>query len=120
MARGANQKLKLPLLERALLRETDEDHPMTVQQLISTLEAHEVGAERKSIYDDMDALRELGLDVQSRKGKSPGWFIGGRLFELAELKLLVDAVQSCKFITRRKSDALIHKLESLTSRHQAR
>ena len=79
-----------------------------------------MGAERKSIYDDMDALRELGLDVQSRKGKSPGWFIGGRLFELAELKLLVDAVQSCKFITRRKSDALIHKLESLTSRHQAR
>lgn len=120
MARGAKQKLKLPLLERALLRETDEDHPMTVQQLISTLEAHEVGAERKSIYDDMDALRELGLDVQSRKGKSPGWFIGGRLFDLAELKLLVDAVQSCKFITRRKSDALIHKLESLTSRYQAR
>ena len=120
MARGANQKLKLPLLERALFRETDEEHPMTVQQLISTLEAHQVGAERKSIYDDMDALRELGLDVQSRKGKSPGWFIGGRLFELAELKLLVDAVQSCKFITRRKSDALIHKLESLTSRHQAR
>ena len=120
MARGAKQKLKLPLLERALLRETAEDHPMTVQQLISTLEAHEVGAERKSIYDDMDALRELGLDVQSRKGKSPGWFIGGRLFELAELKLLVDAVQSSRFLTQKKSSALIGKLESLASVHQAR
>jgi len=58
--------------------------------------------------------------VQSRKGRSPGWFVGARQFELPELKLLVDAVQSSKFITRRKSDALIHKLESLASTHQAK
>ncbi|MBC5736908.1 helix-turn-helix transcriptional regulator [Lawsonibacter faecis] len=120
MARGANQKLKLPLLERILLQETDEEHPMTVQELIAALEARGVGAERKSIYDDMEALRQLDVDVQSRKGKSPGWFVGARTFELAELKLLVDAVQSCKFITRKKSDALIAKLETLASRHEAR
>ncbi len=120
MARGANQKLKLPLLQQILLRETDEDHPMTVPELIAALESRGITAERKSIYDDMRSLAELGLDVQSRKGKSPGWFVGARDFELPELKLLVDAVQSCKFITRRKSDALIAKLETLTSRAQAR
>ncbi|MEG0765068.1 MAG: WYL domain-containing protein [Pseudoflavonifractor sp.] len=119
MARGANQKLKLPLLEEYLLRETDEDHPVTVTELIEALAKREVTAERKSVYDDMEALRELGLDVQCRKGHTPGWFVGERHFQLAELKLLVDAVQSCKFITRRKSDALIRKLESLSSRHQA-
>ncbi len=120
MARGANQKLKLPLLERILLRESDEEHPMTVAQLIAHLERHGVAAERKSIYDDMEALRELGLDVQSRKGKAPGWFVGERDFQLPELKLLVDAVQSCKFITRRKSGDLIGKLESFASQYQAR
>ena len=120
MPRSANQKRKLPILARTLLRETDEEHVMTTPQLIAVLEEQDIRAERKSIYDDMEALRELGLDVQSRKGKAPGWFIGRREFQLPELKLLVDAVQSCKFITRRKSDELIQKLESLLSRHQAR
>lgn len=120
MAKSANQKKKLPLLERTLLRETDEDHPMPVSELIEMLAKHGVPAERKSIYADMEALRELGLDVQSKKGRAPGWFIGERDFQLPELKLLVDAVQSCKFITRRKSDNLIRKLESFASRHQAR
>ena len=86
----------------------------------SALEAWDIKAERKSIYDDMEALRTLGMDVQSRKGKSPGWFLGERTFQLAELKLLVDAVQSSKFITQRKSSELIRKLESQASVHQAR
>lgn len=119
MAKGENQKLKLPLLERLLLRETDEEHPMSMEQILSALERQGVSAERKSIYRDMRSLEELGLDVQSRKGKEPGWFIGTRPFELPELKLLVDAVQSCKFITPGKSSALIGKLETLTSRYQA-
>lgn len=120
MARGANQKLKPLILQKVLLERTDEDHPMTVKELIAALEPWGVSAERKSIYDDMEALREFGLDVQSRKGKAAGWFVGERPFELPELKLLVDAVQSCKFITKKKSDALIGKLEGLTSVHQAR
>lgn len=120
MARGANQKLKPLILQETLLQRTDEDHPITVQELIAALEPWGVSAERKSIYDDLEALREFGLDVQSRKGKNPGWFVGDRPFQLAELKLLVDAVQSCKFITKRKSDDLIRKLESLASIHQAR
>ena len=120
MARGANQKLKPLILQKVLLERTDEDHPMAVKELIAALEPWGVTAERKSIYDDMEALREFGLDVQSRKGKAAGWFVGERPFQLPELKLLVDAVQSCKFITKKKSDALIGKLEGLTSVHQAR
>ena len=102
-----------------LLRQTDEDHPLTVAQIIEALAREDIKAERKSIYDDLEALRLFGLDVQCRKGKTPGWFIGSREFELPELKLLMDAVQSSRFITQKKSDALIRKLESLASIHQA-
>lgn len=120
MARSPNQKRKLLCLCQLLWERTDEEHPLTVQELIDALEGMDIHAERKSIYDDMETLRTFGLDVQSRKGKAPGWFLGERPFELPELKLLVDAVQACRFITRRKSDALIRKLESLSSVHQAR
>ncbi len=120
MAKSANQKRKLLALCQLLWERTDEDHPLTVSELISGLERQDIHAERKSIYDDMETLRSFGLDVQSRKGKVPGWFLGERTFQLAELKLLVDAVQSSKFITRRKSGALIRKLESLASAHQGR
>ena len=120
MPRSTNQKLKLLCLCRLLWERTDEDHPMTVPELIQGLEEWDIKAERKSIYDDMEALRVFGLDVQNRKGKDPGWFLGERPFQLAELKLLVDAVQSSRFISQRKSGDLIEKLESLASRHQAR
>ena len=119
MAKSANQKLKLLYLCRILLEQTDEDHPLTVQDLIARLAQYDIQAERKSIYDDLEALSRFGLDVQCRKGRSPGWFVGAREFELPELKLLVDAVQSSRFITRKKSDALIHKLEHLASVYQA-
>ena len=119
MAKSPNQKTKLLHLARMLLRQTDEDHPLTVAQLIEALAREDIKAERKSIYDDLEALRLFGLDVQCRKGKTPGWFIGSREFELPELKLLMDAVQSSRFITQKKSDALIRKLESLASVHQA-
>ena len=120
MAKSANQKLKLPVLQQYLLKHSDEEHPVSIQKMIDELDRWGIKAERKSLYDDMETLGALGLDVQSRKGRDGGWFIGEREFELAELKLLVDAVQSSKFITRKKSDALIGKLESLSSSHQAR
>jgi predicted DNA-binding transcriptional regulator YafY len=88
--------------------------------MIDELARWDISAERKSIYADMEELRELGLDVQSRKGKQAGWYIGQRDFELAELKLLVDAVQSSRFLTAKKSDGLIAKLERLTSVYEAR
>lgn len=120
MAKSAYQKTKLLRLAQLLLRRTDEDHPITVAQIIEELGRSGIKAERKSIYDDLEALRSFGLDVQGRKGKSPGWFIGEREFELPELKLLMDAVQSSRFITQKKSDALLRKLEGLASVHQAR
>ena len=119
MAKSSNQKTKLLHLARMLLRQTDEDHPLTVAQIIESLAQEGIKAERKSIYDDLEALRLFGLDVQCRKGKAPGWFIGAREFELPEVKLLMDAVQSSRFITQKKSDSLIRKLESLASVHQA-
>lgn len=120
MAKKSNQKAKLLVLYQLLLRKGDEDHPITTPALIEALEGEGISAERKSIYTDMETLRELGLDVQLRKGREGGWFVGEREFELPELKLLVDAVQSSRFISRKKSESLIGKLSGLTSEHQAR
>ncbi|MEG2959130.1 MAG: WYL domain-containing protein, partial [Oscillospiraceae bacterium] len=119
MAKQSGQKLKPLLLYKILFERSDEDHPLTVQELIDALAEEDISAERKSIYTDLEALISFGVDIQCRKGKIPGWYIAGRDFELPELKLLVDAVQSSKFITTRKSDALIKKLEGLASRYEA-
>ena len=120
MARSVNQKRKLPILARLLLEKSDEEHPVPLADMLAELERWDIKAERKSIYDDMTQLGELGLDVQHKGGKNGGWFIGQRDFELAELKLLVDAVQSSRFLTEKKSAALIKKLAGLASTHQAR
>ena len=120
MPKGANQKMKTLYLLKLLWERTDENHSIRMSEILSWMRERDVPAERKSLYDDMEALRVYGLDVQNRKGRSPGWFLGERPFQLAELKLLVDAVQASRFITQRKSGELIAKLESLASVHQAR
>jgi len=115
------QKHKLPLLEKLLLAETDEDHGLTIQEIIQALARQGIAAERKSVYDDLATLRDCGLDIIStRKDGRTVYFVGERDFQLPELKLLVDAVQSSRFITRNKSAQLIRKLEQLTSRHLAK
>lgn len=119
MARSANQKLKCLYLRQFLLENTDEAHPVTVSQMIDYLARHDIAAERKSIYDDIDGLRSYGLDIEYRKAQDGGYFIANREFQLPELKLLVDAVQSSKFLSLRKSNDLIAKLEKLASRHEA-
>ena len=121
MARSSNQKLKLLYMMDFLLQNTDEDHPVTTAQIISHLAAHDISAERKSIYDDIEALRLFGLDIiRVDSGRSSGYYVAERAFELPELKLLVDSVQSSKFITHKKSSALIKKIETLASIHEAR
>ncbi len=117
MPRSANQKLKLLTLLDILRRETDEDHPIAVPTLIDALEARGISAERKSIYADVAALQDLGYDIVLEKGR--GYYLASREFELAELKLLVDAVQSSKFISEAKSRKLIDQLKGLCSRHEA-
>jgi len=119
MARSSDQKRKLLILYRFLLRRSDEEHPVTVSEMLAELSRWGIPAERKSVYADMEELRRFGLDVQSRKGRSAGWFVGTREFEQAELKLLVDAVQSSRFLTAKKSEGLIRKLEGLTSEYGA-
>ena len=117
MPKSANQKLKLLYLMKLLTERSDEAHPIPMQELISALQARDIRAERKSIYDDLEALRQFGLDVVSSR---KGYYIGQREFELPELKLLVDSVQSSKFITHRKTMSLIKKIEGLASIHEAK
>ena len=120
MARSANQKLKLLYLVKILMEETDEQHGLTCPELIRRLSAYDVSADRKTLYLDFEELRHFGIDViREQEGREHYYHIGGRIFELPELKLLVDAVQSSKFITDRKSRELIGKLETLASRHEA-
>jgi predicted DNA-binding transcriptional regulator YafY len=115
MPKSPNQKLKLLYLMKILEEKTDEDHALTAQELITELGRWDIQAERKSIYDDLEALRVYGLDIESVKSKTTGYYLASRRFELPELKLLVDSVQSSKFITLKKSMDLIKKIESLCS-----
>jgi len=119
MARSMNQKLKLLYLMQIFFNETDETHPLTLNQIISRLAVYNIEAERKTIYADIEALRKFGLDIKMQKSKTFDYFLASRSFELAELKLLVDAVQASKFITAKKSKELIRKLEALTSKYEA-
>ena len=112
MPRGANQKFKLYYLAKIMLEKTDEDHYLTMPQILKELERYEVTAERKSIYTDLKDLERLGIEVEGEPdGRSYRYHVVGRQFELPEMKLLVDAIQSSKFITARKSRELIKKLE---------
>ncbi len=116
----SNQKLKLLYLAKILLDNTDEEHTITVQEMIAELSKYGISAERKSIYDDLECLEVYGLDICSRKSRTTDYYVASRDFELPELKLLVDSVQSSKFITRKKSMELISKIEKLTSREYAK
>lgn len=115
-----NQKLKMMYLAKILMENTDETHTLTVSDMISELAKLGISAERKSIYDDLENLRLFGLDICSFKTKTTNYYLASRVFELPELKLLVDSVQSSKFITHKKSMELISKIEKLTSRENAK
>ncbi len=117
MAKKEQQRLKLLYLQKILLEQTDEFHPLSVPQLIEALAKEGIAAERKSIYSDLALLQQFGLDLLSRTGKVSGWYVGERDFQLPELKLLVDAVQSSRFLTAKKSHALIKKLEGLGNKY---
>lgn len=118
--KSSNQKLKIMYLMKILLDRTDETHSITMPEIIDALEAYGISAERKSLYNDIENLRVYGLDVIGVQGdRTYSYHIGNRQFELAELKLLVDSVQSAKFITEKKSNELIKKIESLASKYEA-
>ena len=116
----SNQKSKLLYLWKILCENTDEEHALTMQQILSMLETYDVHAERKSVYDDLQTLEWFyDAEILRTEERSVGYYLTGRTFDVAELKLLVDAVQSSKFITTKKSMELIRKIESLCSRYEA-
>lgn len=120
MPKSEKQKLKLLYIMQYLMEKTDENHIATTTELIDYLVSNGITAERKSIYTDIDLLIDYGLDIVKVKGRPAGYQLVSRQFELAELKLLVDAVQASKFITSKKSRELIGKLETLCSKKEAR
>lgn len=121
MPKSANQKLKLLYISKFLHENTDEAHGITVKQIIDMLAEYDISAERKSVYQDIEELKFFGLDiVREQVGREVYYSLASRDFELPELKLLVDSVQSAKFIPEEKSRELIKKLESLTSIYESK
>ena len=110
MPKSDNQKLKLLYIRDYLERNSDADHPVGAQELIDMLARQGIASERKAIYSDIRALQDFGIDIINRRGKNGGYYISSRNFELPELKLLIDAVQSSRFLTEKKSRELIKKL----------
>ena len=116
----AHKKLKILYLAKFLREQTDEEHPATVNDMIRYLGQYDISAERKAIYDDLELLRLYGMDIIYTKTKTHNYYLGQRDFELPELKLLIDVVQSSPFLTAKKSMELIGKLEGLASAAQAK
>lgn len=119
-ARSPMQRLKILYLYRILTECTDEDHALTMPEIIAKLESYGISAARKALYEDIEALRCFGLDIVDGRGRNADYRVVSREFELPELKLLADAVSSSKFLTERKSAQLIDKIGRLCSTHQAK
>lgn len=120
MAKASKNKLRTLYIMKELYEKTDIEHRMSTKEIIAMLKRYDLSGDRKSIYDDIETLREWGVDILYTKEKPEGYYIIDRSFELPELKLLVDAVQSSKFITQKKSRDLIRKIEKLASEHEAK
>lgn len=119
MAGNKQQKSKLLHLAEIFLQKTDEEHPLTAEQLIAELNNRGIECERKSIYSDISYLSEFGMDIEKNSFAGRGYYLAEREYQLAEVRLLMDAVQSASFITPKKTRELIKKIENLTSEHQA-
>ena len=120
MPKGTNQKLKLYRLAQIMLESTDDEHYITMPEIMEELGKYEVTADRKTIYADLRDLSVLGIEVEGEPiGNRYHYRVVNRPFELPELKLLVDSIQSSKFITEKKTNTLIKKLEKLVSKYDA-
>ena len=121
MPKSDNQKLKILYILDYLKQNSHQDHPVRASELISMLEkVHNISCDRKTVYSDIAALQDYGVDIVSMPGKNGGYYIASRNFEIPELKLLIDAVQSSRYLTEKKSRELIEKLCAECSVHDAR
>ena len=118
MPKQEGQKSKLLALLRIFETQTDENHLLNVPQLVRLLEQQGILCERKSVYSDIDALNALGYEIWLRRGRGGGYYMASRMFDLAELKLLVDAVQASRVVSSATSRRLIRKLEKLCSNYE--
>ena len=119
MARAEKQKQKLVRLLQIFIRETDESHGISMSEIISYLADYGIAAERKSIYDDLMTLSEMGFDIITLPTRPPKYSLGKRPFEIAELKMLTDAAASSRFITAQKSRELIQKLRGFAGKYHS-
>ncbi len=120
MAKSEKQKHKLFRILEMLMKESDDTHGLSINEIIERLGEMGIKAERKGIYDDFTVLGELGFPVMKLPTRPPKYTLENRIFELAELKMLVDAVESSKFITTKKSREIISKLETFAGTHRSR
>ena len=110
MPKSDNQKLKILYIMDYLQRNSHEDNPVKATELIAMLDKYGIRCDRKTVYSDIAALQDYGVDILSVPGKNGGYYVASRNFELPELKLLIDAVQSSRYLTQKKSLELIKKL----------
>ena len=120
MPRSSRQKEKLLYLQKIMLEKTDENHPLTISEIKALLAGYGIQTERKALYSDLQILETFGLDILHTRDSTVRYYVGSRDFEIPELKLLVDAIQSSKFITHKKSLKLIKKLEGLVSEYDGK
>ena len=114
-----NNKSRILYILKILYEYTDEENTLSITEIIEMLEKQGIVAHRRTIMTDIESIEESGVDVITIKSTQNRYFIGNRHFELAEVKLLIDAVESSKLITQKKSTELIRKLTTLVSKHQA-
>lgn len=112
-------KQRLLRLLRYLYMNTDEDHPVTTNDLVALFQEEDANASRKTVKDDIDILIEEGFDIVTVKSYYNSFFMGSRPLELPEIKLLIDAISSARFITKDKSEQLIEKLSQFVSKSQS-
>lgn len=120
MPRSFNQKLKILYLMKIFQERTDREHPIPVKEIVSILHSWGIKADRKTIYADIEALQYFGMKIGHRRGADAGYFLEDRVFELPELKFLMDTVQSSHFITQEQTQKLVKKLERLASDPETR
>ena len=120
MAGNSNQKIKLLRVWDILRDHSDDDHPISADQICAHLSAYGIDAERKGIYNDIEILRDYGLDIVNVRTPRPGFFLAERDFEIPEIQLIADAVQAANFITPKKTRTLLTKLESKLSKQQSK
>ncbi len=114
-------KIKLIKILEILHEFSDENNPMDTYDILSKLEQLEIKCDRRTLASDIELLNQYGYEIMISKeiGKSTHYYIDDRKFDIPELKILIDAIQSASFITPKKTKILIDKIASLNGKHQS-